>query len=129
MILLALLAGCPEPIDYRQADLQVDLPGLVPVDAETVRICVDGVGSRSFGARLAGRFALTGIPAGDPVDIVVDVLNEDGELLIQGYADGVEGWTTGELDEVCEGCEPCKAEGSFAAPEEDSWVLAVRFFE
>jgi len=129
MILLALLMGCPAPIDYRRADLHVDLPGLVDPEAATVRVCVDGVGSRSFGARLAGRVALTGIPAGEPVDVVVDVLDDDGALMAQGYADDVDGWIQGELDEDCEGCEPCQAEGSFAAPEEDSWVLAVRFYE
>ena len=121
------MLGCPEPIDYRPADLQIDLPGLVPDGAETVRICVDGVGSRSFGARLAGRFAMSGLPAGQPLDVVIDVMDGDGELMVQGRAEGVEGWVEGELDEDCDTCAPCGATGSFAAPGEDSWVLAVRF--
>ncbi len=125
---MLLLAACANPLDYRPADLQLDLPADVPVAAETARVCVEGVGTMSFGANLAGRFVFTGIPTdrGDH-SITAELLDADGVVILQGGADNVNGHAVGEVDECLDGCLPCTALGGFASPEEDSWVLAVRF--
>ena len=125
---MLLLAACANPLNYRPVDLQLDLPALVPDEAETARICVAGVGEMSFGANLAGRFALAGIPADRAnLNITVDLEDSDGEVLLQGYADQLSGYGVGDVDECADGCVPCTATGRFATPEEASWVLAVRF--
>jgi hypothetical protein len=134
---LVLCGGCVEDPAYRPADLQLDLPGLVPTSAALVRTCVIGVGERQAGARLEGRLVFTGVPTTGPVDVVVDLFDEAGTLLSQGRGFDVEGWAPGERVDCVSGldsgdlpvetCEPCSAEGKFAEPDEPSWVLAIRF--
>ena len=128
MAALALvLMGCA-PTDHRFADVQLDLPGALPQAASVVRVCVDGVGEREFGARLTGRFSMTGLPPGEPVDVAVDVLDEAGELLAVGWAEGLVEHGVGARSECLAGavCQPCSAESS--GPEaDDAWLLAVRF--
>lgn len=134
---LLLCGGCVADPAYRPADLQLDLPGLVPTSAALARTCVEGVGERQAGARLEGRLVFTGIPAGAPIDVVIDLFDEAGTLLAQGRGQGVDGYAQGERvdcvlgldsgDLPVETCEPCAAEGKFAEPDEPSWVLAVRF--
>lgn len=121
---LGCAAGCGEP-DYRVADLQLDLVGPLPLDAEFVRICVGGVGQRVVGYRLRGSFSYPGLPAGVPVDVAVDLLDADGEVLAQGQAPALAGYTEGVLSE-CLACEPCEASGSAAEPGDPDWLLAVR---
>jgi hypothetical protein len=121
---LVWAGACGEP-DYRPADLQLDLVGELPLEAEFVRLCVGGVGQRVLGYRLAGSYSYPGLPVGLPVDVDVDVLDADGEVLAQGQAPSLAGYTEGVLSE-CIGCEPCEATGTAADPEGDSWLLAVR---
>lgn len=128
MAALALaVLGCA-PTDHRFADVQLDLPGALPEAASVVRICVDGVGEREFGARLTGRFSMTGLPPGEPVDVAVDVLDEDGELLTVGWADDLLEHGVGTRSECSAGavCAPCSA-GSSGPEADDAWLLAVRF--
>lgn len=127
---LILLVACSS-VEYRAADLQLDLPGPLPEGAEQVRLCVDGVGTETFGARESGRFALTGLPAGQAIDVVVDVVGED-ELLAQARVSELGGWSVGELEDCAPDsgmvpCQPCSARGQWAEKGEDSWVLALRF--
>ena len=129
--------GCVEDPAYRPADLQLDLPGLVPTSAALARTCVVGVGERQAGARLEGRLVFTGVPTTAPVDVVIDLFDEAGTLLAQGRGVDVDGYAQGERvdcvpgldsgDLPVETCEPCSAEGKFAEPDEPSWVLAIRF--
>jgi hypothetical protein len=124
--LAALLLAC-SPVDYRDADLQLDLPGQVPAQAEQVRVCIGGVGEQTFGARMNGLFAVTGLPAGQAVDVTVDVLEQD-LVIVQGAVQALTDYAVGtriECDE--QGCTPCAEPVSFATAEEDTWVLALRF--
>lgn len=124
--LVAALLGC-SPVDYRDADLQLDLPGQVPTQAEQVRVCVSGVGQQTFGARMSGLFAVTGLPAGQPVDVTVDVL-EQGLVVVQGRTSELVDYALASRTECDEaGCTPCTEQGSFASAEEETWVLALRF--
>jgi hypothetical protein len=131
LVLVTLgLLGCPNTINYRAADVQVDFPATMPADAETVRICVAGAGVQNVGAKFNGRFAMPALPVGRPLDIVADVLGPDETLLLQGWANGAEGHVEGEIvDCLVEDCALCQAEGRFATAGEEAWVLAIRFFE
>ena len=124
-IAAGLLLGCavnPE----RAADLQLEL-GPQPEGAAQVRICVEGVGERTVGARGTGLYALPGLPVDAPVDVQVDVLDDEEGLLVQGGAMELDGWAQGALvDCTIEACTPCAAEGGFSKGEED-WLLVVRF--
>ena len=128
-LILLLLLGCSEN-PQRTADLQLELAGIQPSDAMQVRLCVEGVGERTLGARLTGRYAFPGLPAGVPLDVTADVLDDLGEVLAQGIGEQVEGWTQGTLvDCTIEICTPCSAEGQPAGEGEPDWLLAVRFLQ
>ncbi len=124
---LILVLGCM-PVEHRAADLQLDLPGSQPQEAETVRVCVRGVGYRDYGARLTGQFTMTGLPVGEPALVQVDVYDGDDTLLVSGEGE-VEDYLLGRRLECAAGavCEPCEDEGEPAQDQEDSWLLAVRF--
>jgi hypothetical protein len=119
--------GCGEP-DYRAADIQLDLTGDPPNGAASLRICVDGVGQRVLGYRLAGSYSYPGLPADEPLDVRVDVLDDQGEVLAQGQALSLAGYTEEVLLE-CVQCEACEASGSAADPDGASWLLAVRLLD
>ena len=124
-VVAGLVLGCASN-PQREADLQLEL-GPQPVGAAQVRICVEGVGERTMGARGTGLYALPGLPADAPVDVQVDVLDAEEELLVQGGAMELDGWAQGALvDCTIEACTPCAAEGGFSTGEED-WLLVVRF--
>ena len=126
-MILALLFSCT-PLETRPADLQVDFFEDQPEETAEVRICVDGVGEWTEAARLRGSYAFTGIPSGDPVDVGVDLLDEEGALLAVGRLEGVDGYVEGELEDCQlseEGCTPCAALEN--RTQEDAWVLAIRF--
>ncbi len=92
-----------------------------------MRICVDGVGERTVGARGTGLYALPGLPVDAPVDVQVDVLDDEEGLLVQGSAMELDGWAKGLLVYcTIEACTPCAAEGGFSEGVE-SWLLVVRF--
>jgi hypothetical protein len=109
--LLGTLAGCPDPLDYQPADLQVDLPDQVPAEAEHVQVCAVSERLCCFGARLSGNFAMVGLPPEGAMDIVVDVYDAEGELLLQGSASAVDGYAVGEVTDCSDGgCTPCGPE-------------------
>lgn len=120
-----LAAGC-SAVEYRDADLQLDLAGEVPPDVEQIRVCVADVGEQTFGARIDGRFAVTGLYAGEPVDVTVDLVDEDGALLERASVSALEGFASAE-PVGCGDCEPCTEADAFAPATEETWVLAVRF--
>ena len=124
MTLLAAVA-C-SAVEYRDADLQLDLLGELPEEAESVRVCVGEVGEQDFGARIDGRFAVTGLPVGVPLDVDVEVHDADGAVLERASVEGLEGYAEAE-PLSCEDCEPCTEDGAFAPAGGETWVLAVRF--
>lgn len=126
---LSFLLGCT-PVAHRYADVQLDVPGEMPPEAEFVRICVEGVGTQEFGARLTGRFSMTGLPAGEPANVGVDVLDADGGLLMSASVDGLLDHTLATRLECSSGavCAPCEGESTVPLLE-DAWLLGVRFLE
>lgn len=122
------LAGCATEA-YDAADLQVDVAAPLPAAAETLRLCVRGAGLLETGAG-NGRAAFTGLPAGEPTELSLTVLDEAGGVL--GGAGPVTvdtgspytstPWRAGAED-------PCDAEGDRVAAGEPDWLLAVRFAE
>ena len=128
-LFLALVwtGGCGG-VDYRAADLQLDLVGELPEDVASVRICVEGVGARVMGARLAGTYSYPGLPVDAPLDITVNVLDEDGEVLLEAQAPALSGYREEELRE-CDPCSACQASGTAADPDGPSWLLALRFWD
>lgn len=122
--MIGLLLAC-STVSYRDADLVLDVLGPVPDDADTVRVCVTNVGEVSYGARIDGRFAMTALPADQPVDVRVDVLQGD-EVVQTAAIDALDGYGVAE-PQACEGCAPCQEPDAFASEGEDTWVLAVRF--
>ncbi|MCP4807226.1 MAG: hypothetical protein GY913_21325 [Proteobacteria bacterium] len=122
--MLWLALACSS-VEYRDADLVLDVARAVPDDADAVVVCIEDVGAMSFGARIDGRFAVTGLPAGDAVDVTVDVLVEDA-VLERAAVTGLDGYGTAQV-EACEECVPCDEDDAFATAGEDTWVLAVRF--
>ena len=125
--LVWLALGCT-PTEHRYADLQLDLPGALPEQAETVRVCVEGSGERDFGARLSGMFTLTGLPVGEPARVQVDVFDAEGALLATGAGE-VWDYAVGVRLECAAGavCEPCQDDGEPVDEEDSAWLLAVRF--
>ena len=125
--LVWLVLGCM-PTEHRFADLQLDLPGAMPEQAETVRVCVEGAGERDFGARLSGLFTLTGLPVGQEARVQVDVFDEEGTLLISGSGTVLD-YAVGLRLECAAGavCEPCEDDGDPVSEEDSAWLLAVRF--
>lgn len=133
--LLTLLA-CGETT-YRPVDRQLDLDARVPDQAEQLRICVQGAGAMSFGARYDGHFAMTGLPAGlpEPILVTVDAM-ADEQLVGQWEGELTGAYNSGSaalctLESAQEtgalACEPCRADGQMATEEEASWVLGLRF--
>lgn len=121
-----MLAVACSAVEYRDADLQLDLLGEVPEDAEQVRVCVADVGEQSFGARIDGRFAVTGLYANEPVDVTIDLLDADAAVLARAEAADLDGYAELESRQ-CEGCEVCSEADNFAPAGGETWVLAVRF--
>lgn len=126
--LLTFLAGCATE-DYDVADLQVDVRAAVDKNAETARICVEGVGFREEGAG-NGRLAFPGLPSDVKSSLVVDILDSDGLLLGRtvpvevGLHQPYQLTTYGALEG-----EPCAPEGELAGAEAESLLLVVRFVQ
>ena len=69
-----VLTGCARE-EYRNADLQIDILAAQPGHADRIRICVDGVRTRTVGAG-GGRYAVPGLKVDSAVTVSVDVLVE-----------------------------------------------------
>lgn len=146
---VALLAACTRE-EWRNADLQLEVPSPLPAQADQVRLCVDGVRHRTVGAG-GERYALPGLPASQDALVTVDVLvaPADAESADTGSAEALcvaragpvtlgaaRPWAEAELavfteggdDESCPACpEPCTSLAAGENAEEDTWLLAVRF--
>lgn len=126
------LAGCART-PYDVADLQLDVEAPLPGGAESLRVCVVDAGELVVGAG-NGRAAFTGLPAGEPAVVTLDVLDDTGALLGQAgpvTLDAATPWRTVPLAEgalVVE-AEPCADRGSPAPEGADTWLLALRFAE
>lgn len=128
ILLGALLAGC-QRTDYRPVDRVLALPGRAPELAEQFRICVDDVGERLLGARISGQMVFAGAPAGLPLFVTLDALDEAGAVIAQWTGDDVGAYTEGEAVD-CEAdtglsCAPCQARGQLAEPGQPSVVLGI----
>jgi hypothetical protein len=147
--LILLLFGCARE-EYRNADLQLDILAPQPAWADRVRVCVEGVRARTFGAG-AGRYAVPGLPVGELAEVTVQVIveaqdpaGETGleQLIAAGSTARVSlsestPWLETELELYahsaqealdCTGCpEPCHTDTQAAESEEESWLLATRF--
>ncbi len=152
LIALLTLAGCTRE-EYRNADLQLDILDIQPAYAERIRVCVEGVRSRTMGAG-GGRYALPGLPPDRLAEVTVDVLVEIGtdtqddtglDALVTVASTGRvslsadEPWRQVELEHFADGAdaaqdcsecpEPCRTNTNAAPTEEDSWLLATRFLD
>jgi hypothetical protein len=120
-------AGCGR-VDYDVADLQLDVAAPLPDAAETLHVCVTGAGELSQGAG-NGRAAFTGLPAGEPAEVRLEVYDEDGAMLAAAgpvTLDADTPWCTTPLEDPGEAC----ADDGHPAPEgSDTWLLALRFQE
>jgi len=135
--LVALILTACDVEDWRNADLQLDIEGasLGSVPDEVVgRICIDDVG-RTEDALQTGRLAFPGLPAGQPLTVTVDTLDDATDETRTGRAGpvilGADAPYLVSAWEPCEGdaCAACTAEGALAQAGEDDWLLAVRFVE
>jgi len=126
--LCVLLGGCGE-LDYRYGDLELDIEGPVPADAETLRLCIDGFGATTTGAG-NGRAAVTGLGVDRDYSVFLDVLDADGAILATAGPAALSAdapFTTTPLLGVA--TDPCTADGSPAPQGADSWLLVIRFDE
>ena len=125
--MILLLAACASEA-YDVADLQLDVAAPLPAGAETMRLCVADQGALERGAG-NGRMAFPGLRTGGTVTVSGEVHDADAAVLATFGPvdlDADTPWTTTPL---LEGGEPCRADGTLAADDEDSWLLAVRFEE
>ncbi len=116
-------------VTYDVADLQLDIAGDLPADAETVHVCIEGQGEHDQGAG-NGRVAVTALWADRPAVVRVEVLDDvGGQLLI---TDSVT-FDAGDSYIVAEANAPdgtiCAADGHFAPDGADNILLGVRFSE
>lgn len=126
--LLSSLPACAEP-DYRAADLQLDIDAAIPVGAELIHVCVDGVGMLDQGAG-NGRVAFAAIPPSGSYGVTVEVRDADGASMgVAGPATLSEDvpWVLVAFDPAAPG--GCVTGGDPVLEGEDSWLLGVRFDE
>lgn len=124
-MLLALFACAA--VAYDVADLQLDIAGELPADAETMHVCVEGEGEHDEGAG-NGRVAVTALWSDRPAVVRVEILDDvGGQLLI---TDAVT-FEEGDAYKVTEPLDPdgtiCAAQGHFAPDDADSLLLGIRF--
>ncbi len=124
----AVLASACARETYDVADLQIDVEAPLPTDAETLHICVSGVGELEQGAG-NGRAAFPGLRAGEAVDVSVDVFDEGGTLLASAGPIRLDDATPYVATPLLDPAVPCVANGGVAAEGTDSWLLALRFLE
>jgi hypothetical protein len=119
--------GCVS-VEHRASDLQFDLVDSQPSDIETVRVCVEGVGVMNFTARERGSYAFTGIPVDAAVDVVISVVDLDGNVVATAAGEDINGYDLGELSICDEGeCTPCEIVEELIEVLDESWLLSIRF--
>jgi len=119
--------GCVS-VEHRSSDLQLDLLAPQPIETDTVRVCVEGVGVMNFTARERGSYAFTGIPAEVSVDVAVSVVDIDGFVIGTAAVDEISGYDSGGL-EICEEgeCTPCEITLGLDEVPSESSLLSIRF--
>jgi hypothetical protein len=136
------LPGCARE-SYQNADLQLEVEAPLPEGARSVRLCVEGVGTRSLGAA-GSRYAMHGLPEDQPAVVTVDVLTaaspdaddaeahllaRAGPLRLDEASPLAEAPLTFYDDTTGDAPPPfCGGEDSIHHAE-DTWLLAVRFAE
>ena len=125
LIPLAVLLGCGS-VAYRPVDLEIDVIGAVPAEAETIHMCVEGSGELSEGAG-NGRVLFAGLHTDHTATITLAFFTDTGEVI--GGAgpidlDEATPWAEVEQDDRA---DDCVAEGTTTTADEASWVLGTRF--
>ncbi len=115
------LIACAER--YVAADLQLDVRGAFPVGVETLRVCVDGLGTQvqGFGN---GRAFVAGVPD-DDVSVALTFIDVDGAPA-GGVVEQVFGEATWREAAWEEDAPPCRASDR---GERGGRALAIRFTE
>ena len=123
--LLLLLGGCTD-LDYRPGDWEVDVVAALPPEAETLRICIDGVGVSTVGAG-NGRADVRGLPTHD-TQVRIEVYALD-EVALFAAAWAPIGDDTPQVDVPPASFDgtPCTASGEFAKSGEEDRLLVTRF--
>jgi hypothetical protein len=125
-VLLAALLGCGAPQEYRPADWEVDVVAALPLAAETVRVCIDGVGVSTIGAG-NGRVAVRGVPPAD-TQVRLEVFDIDGEALFStSWLEIGDDRPLVEASAAAIESTPCAAAGEFAAAGADDRLLVAHF--
>ncbi len=132
VLLLSPLVACGS-VAYVPVDIEVDVLGTVPIDAETIHMCVEGSGDLSEGAG-NGRVTFAGIRADVEASVTLAFLDETGvviggagpvNLAAEGFGtDSAPNWLQVEQDDRAEDCVPV---GVPASDDAESWVLGTRF--
>ncbi|MSQ00965.1 MAG: hypothetical protein EXR71_03605 [Myxococcales bacterium] len=124
---MLFLLACAEQA-YVRGDWEVDVVASLPEAAETLRICVEGVGVTVVGAG-SGRASVPGLPA-DDTRVRIEVYDDLGVGLLST------GWLAiGDGDPVVWAAPsafqatPCVASGAFAGEEAESRLLVSRFVQ
>lgn len=132
LLLLSPLVACAS-VAYVPVDIEVDVLGVVPSDAETIHMCVEGSGEMSAGAG-NGRVTFAGIRADTEAVVTLVFVDEDGvvvggagpvSLAAEGFDVGdAPPWLEVEQDDRSDDCVPV---GTPASDDAESWVLGTRF--
>ncbi len=124
---MLFLAACHEQAFVR-GDWEVDVVASFPAAAETLRICVEGVGVAVYGAG-NGRASVPGLPV-DDTRVRIELYDDVGVGLFSTN------WMeVGDHDPVvwaspaAFGASPCVASGNFAGEDDDSRLLVTRFVQ
>lgn len=125
--LLVLAVGC-ESTGYDWAEWEVTVDAPLPAGAETMRICVGGAPVYELGAG-NGRAAVTGLRPDDTL-VRIEILDDAGQYLAVTETVAVSDArpiATAKL--LAPDDSTCVDDGEYAADDEDSRLLAVRFLE
>lgn len=122
---LITLLAC-EGQEYTPGDWEVDVVADVPIAAETVRVCIEGVGVSTIGAG-NGRVAVRGLPPED-TRVRLEVQDVDGvTLLSTSWLEIGDDAPQVSASPVAAPTTPCTASGSFVEAGADDRLLVARF--
>lgn len=127
MLGLVVLLGCAEQA-YTPGDWELDVVAALPVEAETLRICVQGAGVTTVGAG-NGRAAVRALPP-DDTEVRLEVYDLDGVGLFSTSwlpigDDAPLVWASPSEF----GAVPCTADGDYAEIGADARLLVTRFVQ
>ncbi|MFZ5476592.1 MAG: hypothetical protein ACOZNI_07435 [Myxococcota bacterium] len=113
---------------YDVVDLQLDVADPLPAAAEQVHVCVAGAGELTEGAG-NGRIAFTGLFAGEPAEVRLEVLDAAGDVLAVAGPVTLNAAKTYATAGLADEGEPCADAGERAPDDAETWVLGLRFLE